>query len=414
MKGLPKMNIKKSEHSTSLLLDKIKLKLTKNLDDLSELMAKECLYEKNDCRALILESFSFIDNLPDIIKMHQGILKTENECISQLVSNEANIRHDPYGRVLLILPSNAPLPLAIVLPLAFGIAGNSVIVAGSSRTKKTVGRALEIFEDTSLDVVLWKGTAKNAVEDLVKKSKVDLCYFTGSSKLFPELSELCARSNVHLIFEGEGNGNVIIDTDETEETLTLIATMLIESCRFCLGKMCSKPTAIFVPEDNYNFFFKTISNLAKEVSLSCSTIDVLSREDIQRIHSLSGAGLEIDFNKKNPVFLGTRNTIEAIKTEIYGPAAFVVPYSAQSEVLDLAENTPYKMQISIFSSKGGTLSQKIKSYGFARACINIQPIAQNVNLPWGCYGLSGCSDVLDFYRKGLKRTLVETMILRDI
>lgn len=408
------LNCAASASELNNILDIMARNLRNNMEFLSELMSEECQYGKHDCEVLILESLKFIGNLPKIIAMHKNILDTENEHIRALVDSGASIRHEPHGKILLILPSNAPLPLAIVLPLALGVSGNSVILAGSSRTKRTIQNALNIFDGTGISVSLWGGTAKEAVSEFIEKSKVDLCYFTGSSKLFPNISNICAQKGIHLIFEGEGNGSAIIDKRHTKDSLVLIASMLIESCRFCLGKMCSKPTAIFIPEEDYDFFIKTIKRLSQEIVLSCSVRDAFSAEEINRMCALSQRPTDAEIAGYSPVFIGVKDTSKVIESELYGPGAFIVPYSSQHEVLSVIQTHSYKMQVSVFSSKGHELLKRIENKGFARTCINMQPIAQNINLPWGCYGLSGCSDVHDFYRKGLKRTLVERSTLESL
>lgn len=383
--------------------------LKKQKSNLIKIAQEETCYDLKDLELLFSETILYIESLPSIIDLHKSTLAFENENLKK-ISNEAKILLEPFGKCLLTIPANAPLPLAIIVPLSFVLAGNEVIVSASSKVKKITELCVLILKNHFDKIKIFIEGTRSAIDTLVDSALIDMIYFTGSSSLLPDLSQRCQKSYIHMIFEGEGNSLAVLDTKLDKVLLEKCAKDIIESCRFSLGRMCSKPTIIYVPEENMEKFCFEINKEIKNSVLSIRLEEAFDSKTYERLNQLSqlengNGNLNIIKAENIPLITIGDYQEHEVAQEIYGPGMIVIPYSANDDIFERIKKHRHKLQFSIYTSD---LKYKIEKHsGYARYNINRLPIAQDARMPWGCFGASGISDTVDFYRKGLKRTIHE-------
>jgi len=370
-------------------------------------VVSDCGYVTSDAATLVDAIQGFVEYLPTLLEVTQGQLQFENETLRR-VSPAARIALRPWGRVLFVCPSNAPAPLATIVPASLALAGNHVTIVSPSAIRASVTRCVGLLP-TEYSVQLWPGRAADAVSQIARNN-YDMVYYTGSSRFFPDISSLCARSGTHLIYEGEGRGVAIISKEAGETDLHRSANALTEALRYCNGKMCSKPTAVAVPAELETSFLELFVRVARESKLPRSAEALLGHTLARFIKEGLDAG---DFEALTlmhddvPYLLRARDFATAIGAEMFGPALTVFTYETIEALRASLASHRYKLQLSWFGPRGDLLATA-DTAGVARVCANVQPSSQNPSLPWGGYGLSGTSDVLDFYRKGLRRVLCES------
>lgn len=325
-----------------------------------------------------------LSGLPELVALQEQLRATRQAHLDR-VAPTGRLVQRPWGRVLVILPANAPVPLAAVIPATLLAAGNTVIVAGSRRVSRTIDTLVAPMAEALPDAVLrWPGRAWSAVEALLPRGLVDCVYFLGASRLHPELARRCAEAGVHLVYEGEGNGCAVVDDTVRGELLARTARQLVAAKHFCRGQMCSAPNLLLVHE-------------AVQAELHAAL------EAEARRWPLPAVGSGPHRLQLRPA----EGVAQALAQELFSPAAWTLPWRDwEALVAELAE-VRHRLQLTLFSAEADRLADLSRRTRFARYCHNMCPTHQDPLLPWGNFGHSGDSRVQDFYEKGLRPVILE-------
>lgn len=375
---------------------------------ISSAMARETGYRDEECRELMDATRRFIDGLPDLVRLHQSLAKTEND-LYRALSPEAELRYEPWGRCLVCTPANAPAPLALALPLSLAAAGNRVAVAFSGKAIESASALARIVSERVGGITLWGGRVRDAVETLTASRAVDLVYFLGGSSYFPKLAAQCASAGIELVYEGEGNSVALLHEDARGDLAT-VARQLVASKQAFGGRMCSSPNAIAVPRPLLRELMAEFRRAASEVGGEpiAGWISPQIRAYLDELVARGGARVDgsID-DARGPLLVEGPDLRAALERELFCPLAFVVPYDDWDAVVREIGAVPHRLQLTVYSADVARTRRLARETSFARYCTNMNPIAQDPLLPWGNYGVSGRADVLDFYRKGLRRAILE-------
>lgn len=350
------------------LLARLARRLVAEQPHIERLMVAETGYTRAECAELLGAAHRFAAGLDDLMTLHRALAAAESEAYAEVADAPgAHIELRPWGRCLVCTPANAPAPLALALPLALVAAGNQVVLAPSGKARGTALRLGRMVAETVGGVVLWDGRVRDAVTALT--GDIDLVYYLGGSSAFPDLAATCARAGVELIYEGEGNGVAVIDDGFA---FADAAAALIAAKNAFAGRMCSAPNAIAVPRG-------------------------------------TAAAFTAAWHRSGPAppLTAIEPLAAAVERELFRPEAFLVEYADWASLGRELASVRHRLQLSIFSHDEARIERLIADTRFARYTVNRCPIDQDPLLPWGGYGRSGRADVLDFYRKGLRRVIVE-------
>src|SRR4051812_36651744 len=127
----------RSPHDTFSVVQHVLDRLAERRAPLIDAVTAHCGYSKSDANALVCDIDIFLGSLVDLIANHARLLEVENSLIASL-SPSAELCLLPWGRVLFVVPGNAPAPLAVIVPLALALAGNSVTVAGNRNAQPVI------------------------------------------------------------------------------------------------------------------------------------------------------------------------------------------------------------------------------------------------------------------------------------
>ncbi|MEZ5440239.1 MAG: aldehyde dehydrogenase family protein [Lysobacterales bacterium] len=383
-------------------ISKVERVLIARSDALVAAVAKDAGYSLDDARALVLAALTFLKGL-------NGGRFGERSRV--LLSAGSSSHRVPWGKVLIVIPNNAVAPLAVILPVAFALAGNTVAFAGGRSSGESLGVVSQIFEGAGAPIRFEKEGARAAVDLALGLDPVDLLYVVGSSSMYPSLAQRAAERGVDLIFEGEGGGSLVVDKGSPCHLRAAVDALISAKLRW-RGQMCSAPLAVFVNSEVLNEFERIVSDACltsdwgeqAPVLLSAEAQAALSRVS----EVLPGARRDWSQPLSRVHAIGPVGATEIFSTEIFGP---VFLYESWSEVDGLKRQlsmSRFGLQLTVFSEDEHLIHQLIGSARVARVCLNMQPTNQDPLLPWGGYRRSGRSEVVSFLDKAYRSVLIES------
>lgn len=406
---------------TSHELSELKAKLLYKKDILVSTFKEETMYCDKDIECLWEDLMNFIDNFLSLMEKILNKWDTEAK-FYQTWERHSKYMRIPWGKVLICSPGNAPIPLIPMQLLSFATFGNEIILSPNRKTQKTAKLLYEIVEEIighRFTMMFYENGCKNALKKFVETGKVDLLYYLGSSKFRNEIYIAAYSNGVDVIYEGEGNVVAIIGSDINAETMSDIIENLFSSKTFCGGQMCTSPNTIFIHKDISSDFINKYIDLGN----TSEYISSITKGQIDQIKSLINNGISKGYiTKIHPENytndLGIKPSLIEISNincmnnylnfELYSPLAFFVEYDDMKDVIKILKRYwKFGLQVSLFSHDESLATEIINSLATARITQNMNPTYQNSLLPWGCYKLSGFSQVINFLEKASKPIIVE-------
>lgn len=282
---------------------------------------------------------------------------------------------DPVGVCGQIVPFNFPLQMA-ALKIAPALAmGNTVILKPSSITSFSAVRLFEIIDEAGilpkgvLNLILGRGAIGSY---LSRHMDVDKISFTGSTNIGRKLIHDSADTNlkpVTLELGGKSPNIVFDDVDNLDE--------VIETSFYGLfthkGEKCSAPTRLFAHRNIYDEIVKKLAEYANNYTCgdpfdpNSDQGAQVSKEHMESIlnYIKSGkeegarlvAGGERDMTGDNAkgcfvrptIFADVDNKMTIAQEEIFGPVLCVIPFDAEEEVVELANDTIYGLAAGLWS-----------------------------------------------------------------
>jgi coniferyl-aldehyde dehydrogenase len=313
----------------------------------------------------------------------------------------------PYESTAVALPSNAPVPLAAVLAASAGVLGARTMFMAPRLIRPVVAALLQPFVAVG-DIALAQCSTRELLPALLDAKAVDHLYFLGSSDAYADLAARCAVAGASLTFEGQGNGIAVVSRSARGQMLS-VARRILESKRFCNGRMCSSPSLILVVDEVADDLTSCLSHLLDEYVLDgeapLDAVPAEWRAASERLTTIPETH-DGDSGFRSPVFvvLGSRDAIPT--TESFSPIAGLLATRSFSEAVDIVQASPFRLQVSYFGHDRAEM-ELLRTVRFARYCFNIDPADQDPLAPWGNFGRSGTSRVVTFLEKFRSPVLVE-------
>ncbi|MFE2725255.1 gamma-aminobutyraldehyde dehydrogenase [Kitasatospora sp. NPDC059327] len=288
------------------------------------------------------------------------------------------VRREPIGVVGSISPWNYPLQMAAWKILPAIAAGNTIVLKPAELTPLTsvmFARACTAagIPDGVVNVVT--GAGRTAGERLVAHPDVAMVSFTGSTPVGRRVAELATATvkRTHLELGGKAPFVVFDDADLDAAVHGAVAASLINS-----GQDCTAATRAYVQRPLYDAFVAGVAELYGAIRLG----DPLNpRTDLGPLVSYThrdrvagfverarGYGATVVTGGRAPekghdgtdltrgaYYLPTLVTdaaqdSEIVQGEIFGPVLVVLPFDGDDEGLRLANDTPYGLAASAWTS----------------------------------------------------------------
>ena len=339
---------------------------------------------------------------------------------------------EPVGVVGAISPFNFPLNLLMHKVAPAIAAGNSVVAKPPSDGPLPALMIARFFEEAGLQkgvLNIVVGPGEVVGDEIVTNEKVDAVSFTGETGTGKEISFKAARTNKKVILEMGGHNAMIIldDADVGAAVSAAVAGTFVYSGQVCTATrriiMSDRMIDTFLPR-----FGEAVSKLKVGDPLQRNTNvgPVINRRSLEKIEGLVNDAVEKgavartggsrllsdEYSRGNyfapTVLEGVAQGMEIANKEVFGPVAAVMASSSEGDFAEVANNTVYGLQASIFTSdlaKGIKLAKKVKAGG---VLINDRTSLRWDNAPFGGVKMSGMG------REGVSYAISELTDLKFI
>ncbi|HYE58704.1 MAG TPA: succinic semialdehyde dehydrogenase [Rhodothermales bacterium] len=290
----------------------------------------------------------------------------------------------PVGVVGVIAPWNYPftIPLSDTVPAL--LAGNAVVLKPAETTPLTSLVGLALLQAAGLpDGVLQVVTGAGEVVGQALAEAADFVQFTGSTEVGRRVAAIAARRLVPASMElGGKNAAVVLE----DAALGSTVEGLVRACFSNAGQLCISAERVLIQRSRYAevrdaFVARTRSmRIGPGPGYDIEMGALVSREQLDKTHAhvedARAKGARVLCGGRplpalGPTFYaptlleGATPAMQLYEEETFGPVAALFPFDTDDEAVALANDTPYGLNASIWTSdaaRGERLARRLR-YG---------------------------------------------------
>ena len=286
---------------------------------------------------------------------------------------EARSVRVPYGVCAFIIPWNFPLLL-----VGWGVspalaAGNTVVIKPPEDASLTSLYFCKLAKEAGVPdgvINVVTGYGEEAGAALAQHPGINRMSFTGSPEVGRLIAESCGRNLVPVKLELGGKGAAVLfnDIDVKAAATTLSGAITLNS-----GQVCCTATRWIVHESVIDSFVDSAKSVLSQVAighgLNASTqmgpvisekqrkrvLDYIERGEQEGANVLLRGGVpdSVEFAGGyyvKPSLLGGSPDNVCARDEVFGPFAFVMPFSDEDEAIDLVNRSNYGLANSVWTA----------------------------------------------------------------
>ncbi len=314
--------------------------------------------------------------------------------------SKGHIHPSAKGMVLVIGAWNYPLALTLRPAISALAAGNTVIIAPSSKSQN-MSKLLKRLVNSNFPkdhLYVLEGTAER--KELLLKEDFDHIFFTGSKAVGKRIMRIAADHLTPITLELGGKSPTIVNNDAP---VHIAAQRIVWGKFINAGQTCIAPDYILVHESVYN---ELIDAMVKFIKTFYTTNPIASNdfcrivdeEHFDKLKSLL-EGEEIIYGGESsrdelligPTLIASPKEDSLIMhEEIFGPILPILKYKNENEIKEIISKSPTPLALYIFTRSKSFSHKMIDTIQFGGACINdtLLQVSEHT-LPFGGVKLSG-------------------------
>jgi acyl-CoA reductase-like NAD-dependent aldehyde dehydrogenase len=312
---------------------------------------------------------------------------------------------EPVGVVGLITPWNFPLTIAAWKLGPALAAGNTVVLKPAELTPLTALRFAELALEAGLPagvVNVVVGPGRTCGQRLVEHPGVDKIAFTGSTEVGRSIAAGAAQTIKRVTLElGGKSANVVFADADLQAAAAAAPSAVFGNA----GQDCCARSRILVQAEAMDEFMAELEVQVKalrvgdpldEATQMGPLISAGQRETVASF--LADEEANVAFRGSAPdgagfwfaptVLCPARPSDRAVREEIFGPIAAVIPFSDEAEAIALANDTIYGLSGSIWTRDGARALRVARAIDTGVLSINSNSSVR-VTTPFGGFKQSG-------------------------
>ncbi|MBV9803279.1 MAG: aldehyde dehydrogenase [Solirubrobacterales bacterium] len=310
---------------------------------------------------------------------------------------------EPMGVVGLITPWNFPLAIACWKMGPALAAGNTVVLKPAELTPLTAVRfgalADEVLGGGIVNVVV--GPGRVCGQRLVEHADVAKIAFTGSTEVGRSIAAAAAQTIKRVTLElGGKSPNIVFEDADVELAAASAPWAVFDNA----GQDCCARSRIFVQERVLDAFMSRLETEVKAIRVGQPLDEqtemgpLISADQLSTVSSFVPDGAPVAFRGSAPdgpgywfpptVLCPVAPDDRAVREEIFGPVAAVIPFKDEDEAIRLANDTIYGLSGSIWTRDGGRALRVARAVEAGNLSLNSNSSVR-VTTPFGGFKQSG-------------------------
>jgi len=314
---------------------------------------------------------------------------------------------EPLGIVGCIVPFNYPLMLLAWKVAPALAAGNTVVIKPASATPLLTLDLHRVFDHLPKGVVnIITGSGGEVGDALVKHPDVPCIAFTGSTSTGQHIYRLAADGIKKLHLElGGSDAAIICDCDLEAAARAVAWTAFLNA-----GQVCTSAERVYVEQSVYRRFLERFADLTQKLVVGAGMdertevtplIGRKERDQVEaRVAQAQKEGARVVAGGRRPpqlskgwfyeptVLADARHGMSLLEEEIFGPVAPIMPFTTFDEALHLANDSPYGLGATLFSSDAKKVRRYFEEIEAGNVWVN-DPLVDNPAGPFGGMKMSG-------------------------
>ncbi len=310
---------------------------------------------------------------------------------------------EPMGVVGLITPWNFPLAIACWKMGPALAAGNTVVLKPAELTPLTAMRFGELADEVLgagiVNVVV--GPGRICGQRLVEHPDVAKIAFTGSTEVGHSIAAGAAQTIKRVTLElGGKSPNIVFDDADVEQAAASAPWAVFDNA----GQDCCARSRIFVQEGVLDEFMSRLEPAVKAIRVGQPLDErtemgpLISADQLATVSSFVPDGAQVAFRGSAPdgpgywfpptVLCPVAPDDRAVREEIFGPVAAVIPFKDEDEAIRLANDTIYGLSGSIWTRDGARALRVARAVEAGNLSLNSNSSVR-VTTPFGGFKQSG-------------------------
>lgn len=287
------------------------------------------------------------------------------------------VDYSPVGVVGVVTPWNYPLALTMLDVIPALAAGNAVVQKADDKTVKTIIAAKDLAERNGLPNGLWQ--VVHGDNEVIGNGLIDQCdyfAFTGSTQTGKKVAQRAAARLIGYSMElGGKNPAIVLEKANLEKTSERLLASFIGNS----GQLCVATERAYVPKQELQAYTELLGKKIESLKLGSSEVfdhdlgALISTEQITRVSGFldrarkSGSkvigGMVYGQIIQPSLVVETDHTSEIASQEVFGPVLALIPYDTVEQAIEMANDTEYGLNASVFGdvSKAEEVAKKIQA-----------------------------------------------------